>query len=145
MIDAGNPQFTYSFHPFPGGSAAGATQTWVHLSNEVSINAHSSAAAQAAAQTFVNFIARPKQNALYAQIRGGLTQYEFLHVQLPSFMSPMAPVVQHGQYVIDPSLGWWNANVLLVMQQQEIGLLTGQTTIDAMLAAMDAAWKQGPS
>ncbi len=144
-LDAADPQFSYSFHPFPGGSTPNATQVYVHLSGQVGINAHSSAAAQAAAQTFVNFIARPKQNALYAQIRGGLTQYEFLHEQLPSFMSPMAQVIQHNEYVIDPSLVWWNANVVLVMQQDEIGLLTGQTTIDGMLSAMDAAWKQGPS
>jgi raffinose/stachyose/melibiose transport system substrate-binding protein len=144
QIDAANPQFTYSFHAFPAGSTPNSTQTYLHLSGELGINAHSSAAAQAAAQTFVNFIARPKQNALYAQIRGGLTQYQFLHGQLPSFMSPMASVIQHGQYVVDPSVVWPNANVVTVMQQDEIGLITGQTTIDGMLSAMDAAWRQGP-
>ena len=86
LIDAADPQFAYSFHPFPGGSAPNATQVFVTLSDNLSINAHSSAAAQAAAQTFVNFVARPKQNALYAQIRGSLTQYQFLHEELPSFM-----------------------------------------------------------
>jgi raffinose/stachyose/melibiose transport system substrate-binding protein len=145
LIDSGKPQFTYSFHPFPVGSASNGTQAWAHLSSSVSINAHSSPATQAAAQTFVNFIARPKQNALYAQIRGGLTQDEFLHSQLPSFMSPMAPVAQHGEYVIDPTLSWWNPSVGYVMQQDLIGLVTGQTTIDGTLSAMDAAWKQGPS
>jgi raffinose/stachyose/melibiose transport system substrate-binding protein len=145
QIDMANPQFSYSFHPFPAGSTPNATQTFVHLSGELGINAHSSAAAQAAAQTFVNFIARPKQNALYAQVRGGLTQYEFLHGQLPSFMSSFTPVLQHGQYVMDPSVVWPNPNVGTVMSQDEIGLITGQTTIDGMLSAMDAAWKQGPS
>ncbi len=58
----------------------------------MSVNAHSSAQDQAAAQTFVDFIARPKQNALYAQLTGGLTQYEFLKGQIPDFMSDFAPV-----------------------------------------------------
>ncbi len=48
----------------------------MHLSGSVSVNAHASAQAQAAAQTFVDFLARPEQNALYAKISGGLTQYE---------------------------------------------------------------------
>ena len=30
-------------------------------------------------------------------------------------------------------------------QQDAIGLVTGQETIDDILNAMDAAWKQGPS
>jgi hypothetical protein len=47
--------------------------------------------------------------------------------------------------VIDPAVNWWNANVVGVMTQDQLGLLTGQTTIDGMLTAMDAAWKQGPS
>lgn len=145
LIDAANPQFSYSFHPFPGRSTSNAAQVFVTLSDDLSINAHSSAAAQAAAQTFVNFVARPKQNALYSQIRGSLTQYQFLHQQLPEDMPTLAPVVQHGQYVINPALSWWNANVQLVMQQDAIGLITGQTTIDGMLSAMDAAWRQGPT
>jgi raffinose/stachyose/melibiose transport system substrate-binding protein len=145
LIDAANPQFSYSFHPFPGGSLPDATQVFVTLSDNLSINAHSSAGEQAAAQTFVNFVARPKQNALYSQIRGSLTQYQFLHDELPSFMPTMSPVVEHGQYVLNPALSWWNPNVALVMQQDAIGLITGQTTIDGMLTAMDVAWKQGPS
>ncbi len=145
LLDATDPQFAYSFHPFPGGSAPNATQVYVTLSDNLSINAHSSAAAQAAAQTFVNFVARPKQNALYAEIRGSVTQYQFLHKELPSFMPTLAPVVQHGEYVLNPALSWWNPNIALVMEQDAIGLITGQTTIDGMLTAMDAAWKQGPA
>ncbi len=40
---------------------------------------------------------------------------------------------------------WWNPNVLLALQQDAVGLLTGQSTVDGILTAMDAAWKQGPS
>jgi raffinose/stachyose/melibiose transport system substrate-binding protein len=69
-IDALNPQFPYSFHPFPGGSVPGQTETYVNLQTSLSINAHSSPDKQAAARTFIDFIARPAQNALYAQCRG---------------------------------------------------------------------------
>ena len=40
------------------------------------VNAHAGAANQAAAQEFVDFIARPKEDALLVQLSGGLTRYE---------------------------------------------------------------------
>ena len=48
-------------------------------------------------------------------------------------------------YVVNPVQTWWNPNVLLALQQDEVGLITGQQSIDDVLNAMDAAWKQGPS
>jgi raffinose/stachyose/melibiose transport system substrate-binding protein len=146
-IDAGNPQFGYTFRPFPGGSAANETSTFLNIATtSLGVNAHSSAASQAAAQTFIDFIARPKQDALYAELTGGVTQSEILRDQLPSFMSPdFGPVVKSAQYVLQPSVTWWNPNVLLALQSSQVGLLTGQSTVDEILNAMDAAWKQGPS
>jgi hypothetical protein len=34
---------------------------------------------------------------------------------------------------------------LLALQDNQIGLITGQRSIDDVLNAMDAAWKQGPT
>jgi raffinose/stachyose/melibiose transport system substrate-binding protein len=147
-IDAGNPQFTYSHHPFPGGTDPNQTRTFLSLggsSSSVGVNAHSSAQNQAAAQTFIDFIARPYQNALYAHTLGGLTQYEFLKGQIPAFMSDFATVFKQHRYVINPIVSWWNAKVLLALQDNQIGLITGQRSIDDVLNAMDAAWKQGPT
>lgn len=141
-IDASDPQFAYTAHPFPG--AAGPT-TNLHFGLSVSVNAHSSAENQAAAQTFIDFLARPKQNALFAQATGGLTQYEFLKEQFPEWMSTIAPLFKPHEYVNDPTQSWWNANVLLTLQQDTTGLITGQSTTDSVLQAMDAAWQQGPS
>jgi raffinose/stachyose/melibiose transport system substrate-binding protein len=144
-IDALNPQFSYSFRPFPGGANPTQTTTTVHINESLGVNARSSAQSQAAAQTFIDFLARAKQNALYAQILGGLTQYEFLKQQLPSFMSALAPVFKLHAYVVDPTQSWWNPDVLLTLEQDDVGLFTGQTTVDQVLNAMDAAWKQGPA
>ena len=144
-LDAANPQFSYSFHPFPGGSDPNQTSTYIVIGTSVSVNAHSSAPNQAAAQTFVDFIGRPKQNALYAQITGGITQYDFLRGQIPPFMSSFATVFKQHEYVVAPDASWWNPNVALALEQDGIGLITGQLTIDDVLNAMDAAWKQGPA
>jgi raffinose/stachyose/melibiose transport system substrate-binding protein len=144
-ISAASPQFSYSFHAFPGGTSATQTTTFISLLQALSVNAHSSAKNQAAAQTFVDFVARPKQNALFTKLTGGLSQYQLLKVQIPTFMSSLASVFAKQKYVINPYVSWWNASALLAMQQNQIGVITGQRSIDDVLKAMDAAWQLGPS
>jgi len=145
QLDPFDPQFPYSFHPFPGGTAVGQPMTYIQLGSSLSVNAHSSPDKQAAARTFIDFVARPAQDALYAQLQGGLTQREFLRQELPTFMQPMAPVFANHAYVLNPTLTWWNPSVGNALSQDAIGLLTGQRTIDQVLQEMDAAWKQGPA
>ncbi len=144
-LDLDSPQFSYSFHPFPAGTSRSQTRTFLFVGNSISVNAHSSPQNQAAAQTFVNFIARPKQNALWGQIGGGITQYQFLKGQIPSYESDFDSVFKQHEYVVYPQDTWWNGDVLLALNQDAIGLITGQETVNDVLNAMDAAWKQGPS
>jgi raffinose/stachyose/melibiose transport system substrate-binding protein len=145
VIDAGSPQFSFSHHPFPGGTAPSQTTTFINIQAGFGVNAHSSSANQAGAQTYLDFFARPKQNALFAQINGGLTQYQFLHGQLAPFMSAYSSVLSKHQYVVNPLQQWWNPGVLLALMQNQIGLITGQRSIDDVLNAMDDAWKKGPA
>jgi len=144
LIDAANPQFRYSHHELPGGTTASQTRTFIHLSLSPGINAHASPEVLEAAKTFVDFFARPKQNTLFAEIQGGLSQYQFMHGQLPDYMASERSVLEKGRWVISPVETFRNANVLLQMQSNQIGLITGQRSIDDVLNAMDAAWKQGP-
>jgi raffinose/stachyose/melibiose transport system substrate-binding protein len=137
--------FSYSFYPFPGGASASQIRTFVLPVASLSVNAHASPQAQAAAQTFIAFIARPDQDALWAKTLGVLTPFELLKGQAPPFMSPLAPALKGHGWVLNPDLTWWNPDVLLALRTDAIGLVTGQETIDGVLNAMDAAWKQGPS
>jgi raffinose/stachyose/melibiose transport system substrate-binding protein len=137
--------FSYSFYPFPGGTSPGQIRTFVNPVPSLSINAHASPQAQAAAQTFIDFVARPDQDALWAQAVGALTPFELLKGQAPPFMSPLAPVLEAHDWVLNPYVSWWNPDVLLALGTDAIGLVTGQQSIDDVLKAMDAAWKQGPS
>jgi raffinose/stachyose/melibiose transport system substrate-binding protein len=139
-----SPQFSYSYHRFPGGTSPTQTTTYIAFGPEVSVNAHSSPGNQRAAQTLVDFVARPQQNALDARLSGGLSQQEFLKGQIPAFMSSMRPVLAKHRYVTNPVASWWNADTLTAMQAIQIGLITGQNSIDDVLKAMDAAWQLGP-
>jgi raffinose/stachyose/melibiose transport system substrate-binding protein len=145
QLDPFNPPFPYSFHPFAGGTVPGQAMTYIQLGGALSVNAHSSPAQQLAARMFIDFVARPAQNALYAQVQGSLTQREFLRQEIPSFMQAMAPVFASHAYVLNPTLTWWNPSVSNALMQDAIGLVTGQRTVDQVLQAMDAAWKQGPA
>jgi ABC-type glycerol-3-phosphate transport system substrate-binding protein len=144
-VDKDDPQFSYTFHSFPAGTSAAQVNAFVTDGLSLSVNGHASAANQAAAQEFVDFLARPKQDALFAQLLGSVTQYEFLKGQLPSYFSPLGPALGQGRYVINPQAGWWNANVLVTLETDGIGLVTGQTTAGGLLSAMDASWNQGPA
>jgi raffinose/stachyose/melibiose transport system substrate-binding protein len=145
LIDAAGPQFRYSLRPFPARADPTQMSIWVNPGDSVSVNADSSPEKQAASQTFVDFIARPKQNALYAETTGNVTQYQFLKKQLPSFIAnDESAALSAGRYVLSPPYFWWNQNVLLALTQNVVGLFTGQRSIDDILNAMDAAWKQGP-
>jgi raffinose/stachyose/melibiose transport system substrate-binding protein len=144
-IDGWGPQFSYSFHPFPAATAPGQPLGFLELQPAVGVNVRAGAQNQAAAQTFVDFVARPKQDALLAQVTGGLTQYEFLKGQIPAFLSDFAPIFKDHEYVVQPNVSWWNPGVWAALTTDGIGLITGQETPDSILQAMDAAWKQGPS
>jgi raffinose/stachyose/melibiose transport system substrate-binding protein len=144
-IDAGNPQFAYSMHPFPNGSGPGRSVTLFGEAFGVGVNARASAQSQAAAQEFIDFIARPKQDALAAKVLGDVTQYQLLHGQLPAYFAGFAPAFATHEYGISPAVSWWNPGVAMALNQDGAGLITGQTTIDQVLQAMDAAWQQGPA
>jgi raffinose/stachyose/melibiose transport system substrate-binding protein len=144
-IDAGNPQFVYSMHPFPAGSTPGQTVALTGGALALGVNARSSVERQAAAQAFIDFIARPKQDALFARLLGNVTQDQLLHGQLPSYLASFAPSFATHQYALNPEATWWNPGVAMALNQQGAGLITGQTTIDQVLQAMDAAWKLGPT
>jgi raffinose/stachyose/melibiose transport system substrate-binding protein len=145
VIDLAAPRFSYTFHPFPATTAPGQPLAFLELTPAVGVNAHSSAQNQAAAQTFIDFIARPKQDALYARLTGGLTQYEFSKGQIPAFMSDFATIFKDHGYVVQPLLALGNPKVWETLTTDGIGLITGQETPDLILQAMDAAWKQGPA
>jgi raffinose/stachyose/melibiose transport system substrate-binding protein len=145
MIDTGNPQFSYSVRPFPAGSSPGQSVAQTGGTIDLAVNARVSAQNQAAAQQFVDFVARPKQDALFARLLGNVTQYQFLHEQLPANLASFAPALATHEYAINPELTWWNPGIAMALNQDGAGLITGQTTIDDVLNAMDAAWKQGPS
>jgi raffinose/stachyose/melibiose transport system substrate-binding protein len=146
LIDASKPQFAYTQSPFPAARKdASQTVFELHFPLALSVNAHASAQKRAAAQAFVDFLARPDQNALMARIGGGVSQAQLRSGRFPAHLSAFVPLYKQGRYGINPVETWWNASVGDALTTYATGLLTGQTTVDQVLKAMDAAWKLGPT
>jgi raffinose/stachyose/melibiose transport system substrate-binding protein len=144
-IDASKPLFKYSQSPFPTARKdPKQTVVEIHFPLSVSVNAHASAQHQKAAQAFVDFLARPDQDALYARIGGGLSEAQLRSGRFPGYLSSFVPLYKQGRYGINPVESWWNASVGNALTTYGTGLLTGQESIDDVLKSMDAAWKLGP-
>jgi raffinose/stachyose/melibiose transport system substrate-binding protein len=144
VIEAANPQFAFSQHPFPVTAKPDGTTVMLIVGTGWSINAHSSATNQAAAQKFIDFLAQPEQSALYARVNGGLSQEQFKQGRLPGYLSSYAALFKARKYGINPTQTFHNVVVGDALTTYSTGLLTGQTSVDDVLKAMDAAWKLGP-
>jgi raffinose/stachyose/melibiose transport system substrate-binding protein len=144
-IDASKPQFAYSQSPFPTSRKnADQTVAEIHFPLSLSVNAHAAPANRAAAQAFIDFLASPAQDKLFARIAGGLSQTQLTSSRFPAYLSSFVPLYKQGRYGINPIETWWNASVGNALTTYGTGLLTGQTSIDDVLKAMDTAWQQGP-
>jgi len=143
-IDAAKPAFTYTQRPFPAAERSAQNVVLLQLAPALSVNAHASKQNQAAAQQFVDFLARPDEGAVFARINGGLSEAQLRAARFPGYLSSFLPLYTQGRYGINPIETWWNASVGNALTTYGTGLLTGQESIDDVLEAMDAAWKLGP-
>ena len=96
----------------------------------------------ALAKLFVNFMARPAQQALYVKVFGGLTAEQLKTGEnLPPEWAPLAPLLKAHQTIISPSALWPNSTYATLLGTQLTGIITGQVTVDQALAYADNLWK----
>jgi raffinose/stachyose/melibiose transport system substrate-binding protein len=143
-IDGYAPRFGFSQHPFPITNKPNDSTVMLIVGFGWSVNAHSSKIKRTAAQKFIDYIARPENGAMYARLNGGLSQEQFKKGKLPGYLSSYSRLYKAHKYDVNPVQKWWNSAVGTVLTNYGPGLLTGQVSIDDTLAAMDAAWRQGP-
>jgi raffinose/stachyose/melibiose transport system substrate-binding protein len=125
--------------PMPGLTEA---QTIIFASPNNSLAMASAApdAEKAAAHAFLDWLAVPENLAMMAAAQQWLP-LEPKADQLPPQYAPIASYLEGGKYVPLPNQVWASAEVYDALATGIQGLLSGQTTVDAVLTAMDAAWK----
>jgi raffinose/stachyose/melibiose transport system substrate-binding protein len=93
---------------------------------------------------WIDFYARAKQGALAAKLGTAVSPLDAIHGIVPEFMKPMAALFKAGK--LDPPHDplWpcpvtWNQAIALGI----VGLFTGQTTVESVLANADSLWDSG--
>lgn len=138
-----NPDQTFRAYPLPGDTAED-TRIFASPSNALAANAALSGARKDAALDFLAWLAEPQQAAAYTDLTGNIPisaiggdgavppQFEALgpYLQDESRFQPLA------------NLFWPSPEVYNTLGIGVQGLLTGQTTVDQVLASLDAAWDQ---
>lgn len=125
-----------AFPPADGGDAftiTGANYAW-------GINASSDDAVKASAQAFLDWVAQPENAKEYADLSGSVPITGIDEASLLPEYAPIGGLLGDGSYVGVPNATWPNPAVYEALGTGVQGLLTGQKTVDQVLADMDAAW-----
>lgn len=95
-----------------------------------------------AALTFADFVATGGGDDLYAKLTGNITaQQAATGKNLPPELGNLSAVLSNKSRVFPLiQLGWSNPKVYTTLGEGVQGLLTGQSTVDQVLARLDAAW-----
>jgi raffinose/stachyose/melibiose transport system substrate-binding protein len=130
------PDVTFSVQPFPAENADDR-----RIINSVKFTLSYSAASshQEAILDYIDWLTAPEQLQQIADLAGGVPAGELSADTLTGVHEPLAPFVENGQVASEPGL-LWPSGVLAALQESTPGLLTGQKTVDQVLADLDAAW-----
>lgn len=132
---------TLEVQAFPGNSTvdpyliASANYAWA-------INAKSTDAAKASAQAFLDWVATEKNAKFFADTFGGVPIVGGSSDTLLPQFAPVGDLLESGDFTELPNAAWPNPSVYDALGVGVQGLLTGQKTVDEILADMDAAWDQ---
>ena len=125
-----------AFPPADGEKAftvTGANYAW-------GINAASDDAVKASAQAFLDWVAQPENAQAYADLSGSVPITGIDSETLLPEYAPIGDLLANGDYAGLPNATWPNPAVYDALGVGVQGLLTGQKTVDQVLADMDAAW-----
>jgi raffinose/stachyose/melibiose transport system substrate-binding protein len=94
-----------------------------------------------ASLAFLDWVAAPEQAGLFAEISGGLpiTGAEDLDLS-EGVYAPVEELIKNGDFTALPNQSWPNPAVYEALASGVQGLITGQNTVDSVLASLDAAW-----
>ncbi|MET0862104.1 MAG: ABC transporter substrate-binding protein [Microbacterium sp.] len=127
-----------AFPPADGQKAftvTGANYAW-------GINASSDDAVKASAQAFLDWVAQPENAKAYADLSGAVPITGIVADELLPQYAPIGDLLSNGDYAGLPNATWPNPAVYDALGTGVQALLTGQKTVDQVLADMDAAWDQ---
>jgi raffinose/stachyose/melibiose transport system substrate-binding protein len=138
QIAALKPSLDIGVFPIPPDRQ---TYTVVPISANDLISANARSSHLNEAKTFIDFLARPKQNSVWSKATGTIAPWDARNGVVPPALKEDAALFKQGKIIIGPQQDWPNPSVYSVALAQGVqGLLTGQKTVAQTLQDMDRAW-----
>jgi raffinose/stachyose/melibiose transport system substrate-binding protein len=132
-----NPTIKAGFFNLPGDTAK---QSQVPLSGSI-LGVSATTKHPKEAKTFLQFLSRPKQAALYAKVSGGNSYYDIIKGVLPPTQTDLAGLLKSGKVVWSKYSFWPNPSLPPVALGGGLqALFTGQKSVDDILKMMDYLW-----
>lgn len=129
---------TFVAGPLP---AATASSTHAVVSYSAALAVSASSKNKVAAEKFVAFVARPKEEAQLATASGALSYAQLANGKVPSDLAPFGPLLKRHKILPENTDTWPSAltttDGLYPISQ---GLLTGQYTPQSAVTLMDQEW-----
>lgn len=135
------PDLKVSSFPFPGQSEK---NTWIPTASGIGVVVNADAGDVAAAKKFVEFLGEPEQRIAYSEESGGIAWAAGPDGEdvIPEVLEPLRDILASDHAPAPGYLLWPGAGVAQQLATSAQGLLTGQKTIEQVLADTDAAWDQ---
>ena len=138
-----NASAKVSVHGFPAPNGS-SPELIAGPSFGFSINAHAGAGTKAAAEAFLDWLAKPENAATYAGYEGSIPAASLGDAsKIPAAYQSVAQQLTSGHYTYLPSNDWTNPQVYNAMGTGLQALLTKQGSVDSALKSMDQAWDSG--
>jgi raffinose/stachyose/melibiose transport system substrate-binding protein len=142
LIKSFNPKAQYNFFALPGDKAS---DTRVFSSPTDAFAVYSKSKNKAAAMRLVDYWATPAAQGAYGKATGAASMYQAGTGRHLAFeLRGIAPLLRQKDKVHTlMQVEWSNPAVFETLGKDVQGLLTGQKTVAATLADLDAAWGKG--
>lgn len=140
ISNAAPPEADFAVEPFPAPSGG---EPYILASSNYTISINAAAKNKDAASAFVEWLASDEAQQIYYEASGELPISSYSTMDLSgTIYEPVVDLLSSDSYAPLPSAIWPNPSVYEALQVGVQGLLTGQKTVDQVLADMDTAWGQ---
>ena len=140
IAKAAPPEAAFAVEPFPAEDGA---KPYLMASSNYTLSINAASKAKASAAAFLEWMAEDAQQQKYYELSGELPVSAYKTMDLTgTIYEPVVDLLASESYTSLPSNVWPNPSVYDALSVGVQGLLTGQKTVDQVLADMDSAWDQ---
>lgn len=136
-LKAAKPDVEWASIPFPGDTAK---QTRGMLGYNFALSISSTTSNKAAALAFIDFAGREGQSRLIASISGSISLHDVNVGNIPPALAAYKPLIKSGRIVGRPASIWPTPSTVNTLNTGMSAVLTGQKSIQDMLAGVDETW-----